>query len=212
MSETQRLMITSLALDDGRITGYTSDVLVAADLPDSGVTAGSYALATVTVDAYGRITAIAAGTVDTITQATLGDVVFTLQSTASNDGPKEIVRQGKTTTTNNTPATALTIPLDEGAACLVVANVTGHRTGGSAGSADDSYIGVLTSGFRRSSGGSVTFITGVNSVTKTVERRDNGSVTSTLDVSGGDILVTVTGDTNNDYSWVVTARIYPLST
>ena len=52
-----RKFLNSLAWSHGLVTAAGQDVILSTDLPNTAVTPGTYTLATVTVDAAGRITA-----------------------------------------------------------------------------------------------------------------------------------------------------------
>ena len=57
-----RKFLNSLAWSHGLVTAAGQDVILSTDLPNTAVTPGTYTLATVTVDAAGRITAASSGT------------------------------------------------------------------------------------------------------------------------------------------------------
>lgn len=58
---TQREVAMLFTVIDGLVQEIDKDVLAASDLPLSGVTAGTYQTATVTIDKHGRITSATAG-------------------------------------------------------------------------------------------------------------------------------------------------------
>ena len=101
-------------------------------------------------------------------------------------------------TTDATTTTLLTLPLEDNKTTQIVADVVARRTGGSAGTAGDgaSYRRIGT--FYRVSAGSATLI-GSLSTPHTAESQ--GGWECTLTASGNDVLVRITGATNNNVSW-----------
>lgn len=105
--------------------------------------------------------------------------------------------QSQTTTTNATPATLHTVAIASGRTYQIEARVQARRTGGSAGTAEDgaSYI---VRGTYKTVGGTVTVI---GSVSADYTAEDQSGWDATLVISGSNVIVQVTGATNNDISW-----------
>lgn len=84
-------------------------------------------------------------------------------------------------------------------AYVLEATVAGYRYGGASGSADDSAGYKLYAIFKNSSGGT---LTQVGSTTKTVLGEDQAAWDATIDASGTNMRVRVTGAANNNIRWV----------
>lgn len=80
---------------------------------------------------------------------------------------------------------------------LVHARVVGYRTGGAAGSANDSIMTEIVQGAK--------FVSGTASLVGSLEYlffyQDNAATDVQFAVSGGSVLLQVKGDTNNNYTW-----------
>lgn len=141
-----------------------------------------------------------------VIENTLGDPVQILQSTATNDDPKETVYQGRAATTNNTVTTLLTLTVPASTTYMVEAMVVARRTGGSSGTAEDG-AGYVVRATVKNVAGTATLI-GAVSATYTAE--DQAGWDATLDVTGTTVRVRVTGATNNNITWHCTARVWPV--
>ncbi len=121
-------------------------------------------------------------------------------------GPNINFLQGKVLTDSNVQTTLQLIPTATDTVSLIEARVTAWRTGGAAGTAGDSasYI-VLTR--CKNSAGTVT----ANDITQSYISEDNVSLNATIDASGLDCRVRVTGDIDNVYEWNVTSIVNIMS-
>lgn len=105
---------------------------------------------------------------------------------------------GQTTTTNNTFTSVgdkLTPASSSGG--YIRARVIGRRTGGSAGTANDTAVYEIVQGVKNNAG----TITLVGALTSLFTYEDNVNCDVQFAVSGSDIVLQVKGDTNNNYKW-----------
>jgi hypothetical protein len=139
-------------------------------------------------------------------QQTLGNEVFRIESIATNDDPRESVYQNRLATTNATQTTMHTFTVPASTTYAIEAIVIARRTGGSAGTAEDGARYKL-SGVYKNVGGTATLI-GALGVTAD---EDQAAWDATLNLTGATVLLQVTGATNNNITWHMTARVYPVS-
>lgn len=140
-------------------------------------------------------------------QATLGNEVFRMESTASNDDPSERVVQNKVLTTNATATTIHTFAIPASTTVQVKAWVTARRTGGAAGTAEDG-AGYETMSTWKNVAGTATQI----GATATTQQEDVAGWGVSFAGSGANALLQVSGAVNTNISWIVTARTYTIST
>lgn len=127
-------------------------------------------------------------------------------------------------TTNNTPTRLITIPLDDNTVTNVyLISLLGIRTGGIAGTPGDTtaFDGSIISGnigrpviFTRTGGGSPVKrlpMSGGLPYDFAGDVHDNGNTQMTMDVSGNNLIFNVTGDTDNNYTWVARYTVEKLS-
>lgn len=107
-------------------------------------------------------------------------------------------------TTNATQTTAATFAIASGNTYLIEARITARRTGGSAGTAEDgaSYV---RRGTYTTKSGTVTLMGSVQTIGTDAE--DQAAWDATLDISGSNVRVRVTGATNNNITWYVDATV-----
>ena len=141
-----------------------------------------------------------------IQQATLGNEVQRLSSTATNDDPTESVYQNRVATTDATVTTLHTFTIPSSTTYTIKAEVTARRTGGSSGTAEDGAHYTLK-GTYKNVAGTATLIGTVFSE----EAESQAAWDCTLTISSGTVLLQVTGATNNNISWNCTARTYSLT-
>jgi hypothetical protein len=139
--------------------------------------------------------------------ATLGDVVQTLTSPATNDDPVEQVVQARVATTDATVTTLHTFTIPASTTVMVDVRVTARRTGGTGGSAEDGagYVRIAT--FKNVAG--TAGLIGTVSLPYTQESQAGWDCT--LDTTGATARVRVTGALNNNVTWHMTARVYSVS-
>lgn len=142
-----------------------------------------------------------------ITQATVGNEVVRIQSTATNDDPTEIVYQNRAATTDATVTTLHTFTVPASTTYMIEARVTARRTGGTGGTAEDG-AGYVIRGTYKNVAGTATLIGAVNA---DYTAEDQAAWDATFTVSGATVLVRVTGAANNNISWHMTARVYQVS-
>jgi hypothetical protein len=142
-----------------------------------------------------------------VNQATLGSQVQVLTSTASNDDPIESTFQNKVTTTDATVTTLATIAIPASTSVMIEARVVARRTGGASGTAEDG-AGYIVSGVYKNVAGTATEI----GETSIFSAEDQAGWACTINVSGANALLQVTGAASNNVSWVATYRVYSIST
>lgn len=160
---------------------------------------GATTLAALTATS-GAFSVAQAGAALSVTQGTVGNPVASFISTATNDDPIETIYQLRGTTTNNTQTSIGSIGLIASTTTGVEAIVTCRRTGGSAGTAEDGAMFVVRAAFQRG--------VQIGATTSTVVARNNALISATMDYSANTCRILVTGDTNNNYTWHCTARIW----
>jgi len=144
----------------------------------------------------------------TSTQASLGSAVQNLKSSSTSDDPTEIVYQNRGTTTNNTQTTLHTFTVPSSTTYTIEANVVARRTGGSSGTAEDG-AGYKFIGTYKNVSGTATIIGAITSV-HSAESQAGWDATFTL--SGATVRCSVTGATNNNVTWHMTARVRQVGT
>lgn len=113
--------------------------------------------------------------------------------------PQHVIMQSSVLTTNNTPTLANTYIVASNSASMLEYNITALRTGGSAGSTNDSgFIKILV--MYKNISGTATLVGGGSSVVKYM---DNTNIGYSFTISGNQVQLNVIGDTNNNYSWHV---------
>lgn len=132
-----------------------------------------------------------------VVQSTLGSEVLRLQSTATNDDPRESVFQNRVATTNATVTTLHSYAIPASTRALIEARVVAARTGGTSGTAEDG-AGYIVQGVFKNVAGTATVI---GAVLVFAVGEDQAGWDATMDVSGGDVRVRVTGAANNNITW-----------
>lgn len=132
-----------------------------------------------------------------VLQSSLGTGVLRLVSTATNDDPAFEFAQGRVATNNATITTVETIATTTNTTIQIKAEVIGRRTGGTGGTAGDG-AGYFIVGTFKNIGGTVTQI-GTTTNLHTAE--DQAGWDCVFTISGTNILVQITGATNNQVVW-----------
>lgn len=140
-------------------------------------------------------------------QGTLGSDVLRIESVATNDDVRQSTYQNRVATTNNTQTTIHTFTLAATTTYLIEARVTARRTGGSAGTAEDS-AGYVIRGTYKNVAGTATLV-GTLDTPYTAE--DQAAWDATFTVTGATVLCRVTGATNNNITWHMTATVNQLT-
>lgn len=110
---------------------------------------------------------------------------------------------GSVDTTDGTQTTVLTIPTVSDKSYYFEIVIVGIRTGGGAGSTDDTTIAVLKDKYKNVGGTVSLFGTDSKEIDK-----DNTNTDVNAVISGTNVLIQVTGDNDNAYHWTATA-IFP---
>ncbi len=144
-----------------------------------------------------------------VLQATLGNPVMSLASTSTSDDPTEIVYQNRVATTTATVTTLHTFTIPASTTYMIVANVVARRTGGSAGTAEDG-AGYIVMGVFKNVAGVATSIG--SAILGNAAQESQVAWDASFDVTGATARLRVTGATNNNITWHMTARVYAVST
>ena len=120
---------------------------------------------------------------------------------------KSTAIQGYVTTTDATVTTMATIAIPASTTVMIELHVAARRTGGSAGVAEDG-AGYVQQATYKNVAGTATLIGAVNA-DYTAESQAAWDVTFV--VSGGNVLIRVTGAVNNNISWYCSADVYQIS-
>lgn len=139
---------------------------------------------------------------------TIGNEVTRIYADATNDDPMERTFLNRVATTNNTQTTLHTFTIPASTTYSVHAIVTARRTGGTGGTAEDgaNYDFICT--FKNVAGTA----TQIGTATPISTQEDNVNFDATCDVTAGTARIRVTGDTNNNVTWHMVAKVYSLST
>lgn len=135
---------------------------------------------------------------------TLGTVVDTITTPATNDDPVEFTQQNRVATTDATVTTLDTYTIPATTTVLISTRVVARRTGGAAGTAEDGagYEFITTV---KNIAGAATIIGAVAAIST---QEDQAAWNATHDVNAATVRVRVTGAANNDVTWHSTSKIY----
>lgn len=162
--------------------------------PDGSVTAAEH----LTIDQSG---------LSTFTQQTLGNEILRLTSTATNDDPRVSWYQNRVATTDATLTTIATVAVPSNTTLMLEAHIVARRTGGTGGTAQDGAAYVVRGAYKNVAG-TATIIGAVNA---DFTAEDQAAWAATFNVSGGNVLIQVTGAANNNVTWHVTYKYYSVS-
>jgi hypothetical protein len=123
------------------------------------------------------------------------------------ESAQRVIIQARVTTTDATQTTLYTFTLPASTTYLIEATVVARRTGGSSGSAEDG-AGYVVRGVYKNVGGTATLIGAVSQI---FVAESQGGWDATLTVSGGSVLLRVTGAANNSIAWLAEIRITQVS-
>lgn len=115
--------------------------------------------------------------------------------------------EGTINTTNATPATLLTIAIPASTTVEIEMSVIARRTGGTAGTAEDAAAYRRIGTYKTVAG----VVTLVGALTTIHVVEDQAGWEATLVISGTNVIVQVTGATNNNVSWQGAARVKKVS-
>lgn len=130
-------------------------------------------------------------------EETIGSNVFGLYSFATTSFVRSQWKQGAVNTTDATLTTVCTFAMPSSSAVLLRAHVLGHRTGGTAGTADDSAVYVMTAAYKPVAG----VPTIIGAATMDFQAEDQPAWNCQFVASGSSVLVRVTGAANNNITW-----------
>lgn len=104
---------------------------------------------------------------------------------------------GRTVTTDATPTTLLSISLLPSRTTLLRAQVIARRTGGAAGTAEDGAAYIFVGTYKVVAGTA----TLIGAVTALHTAEDQAGWAATFTLSGGSVLLSVTGAVDNNIAW-----------
>lgn len=129
------------------------------------------------------------------------------QVTNTYFGLSESIVEKRITTTDATPTTIYTFPIQSSTCSRIKVVVVARRTGGSSGTAEDSATYEINESYRNVSS-TATLIGSANNVTDEV----NAAWACATSISSGNVNLVVTGAANNNISWHMTVRVYQVNT
>jgi hypothetical protein len=143
----------------------------------------------------------------TFLQATIGNAVMILSSTATNDDPAEIRYQNRAATADATVTTLHTFTIPASTTVALAVCVVARRTGGAAGTAEDGAFYDISCAVKNVAGTA----TLIGAVTVTA-KEDQAGWDATVDVTGATAHVRVTGAMDNDVTWHMHASVMSVGT
>jgi hypothetical protein len=138
-----------------------------------------------------------------VIQGTIGNEIFRLQTTATNDDPADKYYHGRVATTDATVTTINTVAISASNTYLIEARVRARRTGGTAGTADDAASYIVRGTYKTASG----TVTLVGSLSAEYTAEDVAGYDATLTISGTNVLVRVTGVADTNITWHSTVHV-----
>jgi hypothetical protein len=141
--------------------------------------------------------ALYSGGLTRINESTLGNPLLVTSTTSTNSDPTITLKQNRATTTDNTQTTIHTEAIPTTTTVKCYAEVIARRTGGASGTAEDG-AGYHIVGTYKNVAGTATLI---GAVTALYTAESQAGWDATFTVSGGNMLVRVTGATNNNVTW-----------
>lgn len=143
-------------------------------------------------------------------QATAGNEVMRISdgNATVGNGPIRQLFQYRVTTTDATQTTLATIAVPASTTLHVIAHVVARRTGGSAGTAEDG-AGYMIVGTYKNVAGTATIIGAINAL---ITQESVAGYDATFTLSGGNLLLRVTGVLNTNITWHATVEVYAAST
>lgn len=188
-----------------RLLPFNSDIYF--DNTTSGITHFRSASSTeqLQLGATGNVT-IPNGNINVV-QSTLGNLVESLTSSATNDDPIEATYQGRIATTDATVTTLQTVTIPSSTTVNINCAIVSRRTGGTGGTTDDG-AGYSLLGTYNNLAGTATII-GTRDKTS---RENQAGWDVDFSPSSGTVLIRVTGAINNNVTWHSTCKINQLST
>lgn len=159
---------------------------------------------TVQTTGTGVLTLQAAGSTKVLQGTTLGNAVFQLVSTATNDDPTEVVYQNRVATTDATVTTLHTFTVPSTTTYVIESTVVARRTGGSSGTAEDGAGYRIIATYKNVSGTA----TLIGSVTTLYSAESQAGWDCTYSLSGATVLLRVTGAASNNVTWHSTSRVW----
>ena len=136
------------------------------------------------------------GTGTIVSQSTTGNRVFSVTTTATSDDPVVNYYQNRTTTTNATPATIHTVTTADVTTTYITGTITARRTGGVSGTAEDGAAYEFKAVYKNTTNAVL-----IGSATITVIGESQAGWDVTLNISGDDVQIQVTGAANNNITW-----------
>ena len=189
----------------GAVVFATSPTLVTPALgtPASGVITNCTGSPTLTAPNIGDAT----GSSLVLTQPSLGAVVWTLSSTATNDDVTHSEIHGRVATTDATVTAIVTYAIPASTTVFLNAWVTARRTGGVAGAAEDGAAYQIQAAVKNVAGTA----TLIGSASAALTREDQAAWNCTIAVSAGNAIVRVTGAADNNVTWHATVDVRQVS-
>jgi hypothetical protein len=142
-----------------------------------------------------------------VLQGTLGAEVARFESSATNDDPVEIVYQNRVATTTNAVTALHTFTVPASTTYYIDSVVVARRTGGTGGTAEDGASYSMQAVYNNIAG--VATIIGART---RVQNESQASWNADYVTTGATVELRVTGATNNNITWHMTAKVYSVST
>jgi hypothetical protein len=134
--------------------------------------------------------------------------ILRLASDATNDDPQYDIYQGRAATTDATVTTLNTIAIAASKTYLIEARVVARRTGGTAGTADDGAAYIRRAVYKTAAG----VVTLIGSVQDGLTSESVAGWDCTLDISGTNVRVRVTGAVDTNITWHSTVKVQEVGT